>query len=164
MPLDYAKAIADLRAGPDVQARIDELAEKRNEGQLSAAKKAEYESYADAIHLIGILQRQAKRVLANGATVMDESTVISCAAERKVAVKTAGSIRRPLPRSRPPHPYFHGRPIGGGPAEWWLQGGPDCFTSFLCAVWAIGIWHETDAVSNQERSHLDNLVAGIAVD
>jgi len=67
MPLDYAREIVDLRADPDVQARIDELAEKCNEGQLSEAEKGEYESYADAIHLIGILQRQARRVLANGA-------------------------------------------------------------------------------------------------
>ena len=67
MPVDYAKEIVDLRAAPDVQARIDELAEKCNEGQLSEVERDEYESYADAIHLIGILQRQAKRVLANGA-------------------------------------------------------------------------------------------------
>ena len=66
MPRDYAKAIVELRAAPDVQARIDELAEKCNEGQLSEIEKDEYESYADAIHLIGILQRQAKRILANG--------------------------------------------------------------------------------------------------
>jgi hypothetical protein len=67
MPLDYAKEIVELRADPDVQARIDELAEKCNEGQLSEAEREEYESYADAIHLIGILQRQARRVLAIGA-------------------------------------------------------------------------------------------------
>jgi hypothetical protein len=67
MPVDYAKEIVNLRAAPDVQARIDELAEKCNEGQLSELERDEYESYADAIHLIGILQRQARRVLANGA-------------------------------------------------------------------------------------------------
>jgi hypothetical protein len=67
MPADYAKEIVDLRADPDVQARIDELEEKCNEGQLSEAEIEEYESYADAIHLIGILQRQARRILANGA-------------------------------------------------------------------------------------------------
>jgi hypothetical protein len=47
--------------------RIDELAEKCNEGKLSEAEKDEYESYADAIRLIGNLQRRAKLVLANGA-------------------------------------------------------------------------------------------------
>ncbi len=67
MPLDYAREIVEIRADPDVQARIDELAETCNEGQLSEAEKNEYESYADAIHVVGILQRQAKRILANGA-------------------------------------------------------------------------------------------------
>ncbi len=67
MPLEFAQYLVDLRATPDVQARVDELAEKCNEGQLSADERDEYERYIQANFLIGALQRQAKRVLANGA-------------------------------------------------------------------------------------------------
>ncbi len=67
MPLEYAKELVEFRASPDVQARIDELADKCNEGELTDAERDEYDDYLQAIHLIGILQRKAKRVLANGA-------------------------------------------------------------------------------------------------
>jgi len=52
----------ELRASADEQARIDELAEKCNEGQLSANELAEYDDYIQAILIIGILQRKAKRI------------------------------------------------------------------------------------------------------
>ena len=67
MPLEYAKELVEFRASPDVQARIDQLADKCNEGELTDAERDEYDDYLQAIHLIGILQRKAKRVLANGA-------------------------------------------------------------------------------------------------
>jgi len=63
---DLARELIDLRATPEVQARIDDLAERCNEGTLTPEERAEYESYIQAIHLIGVLQRKAKRVLANG--------------------------------------------------------------------------------------------------
>jgi hypothetical protein len=67
MPLSFAQYLVDLSTAPDVQARVDELAEKCNEAQLSSAERDEYERYIQANYLIGALQRQAKRVLANGA-------------------------------------------------------------------------------------------------
>ena len=66
MPLDYAREIVELRAHPRDQARIDELADKCNEGELTDAERDEYDDYLRAIHFIGILQRKARRVLANG--------------------------------------------------------------------------------------------------
>lgn len=60
-----ARRIADLRADPEVQARIDGLAEKANEGRLSAAERAEYEAYVAAIDLIAILQSKARALLAS---------------------------------------------------------------------------------------------------
>jgi hypothetical protein len=66
MPLDYAREIVELRAHPRDQARIDELADKCNEGVLTDAERDEYDDYLQAIHVIGILQRKAKRVIANG--------------------------------------------------------------------------------------------------
>jgi hypothetical protein len=66
MPLEFAKELVELRADPETQARIDELAEKCNEGLLTEVEREEYEDYVQATHLIGILQRKARRVLANG--------------------------------------------------------------------------------------------------
>lgn len=67
MPLEYAKQLVEFRASPDVQARVDELADKCNEGALTDGERGEYDGYLQAFHLIGILQRKARRVLANGA-------------------------------------------------------------------------------------------------
>lgn len=66
MTPELARELVELRAAPDVQARLDELAEKCNEGQLTAEERAEYESFIHAIHLIGLLQAKARAVLQNG--------------------------------------------------------------------------------------------------
>jgi hypothetical protein len=58
-----AKQIADLRADLATQARIDELAAKCNEGELTEEEKREYGAYVDAIDLIGILQAKARTLL-----------------------------------------------------------------------------------------------------
>lgn len=60
-----AKQISELRADPPIQARIDELAEKCNEGELTEAEQREYEAYVDAIDLIGLLQAKARVLLKN---------------------------------------------------------------------------------------------------
>jgi hypothetical protein len=67
MTPEFARKLVELRAIPDVQARIDGLAEKCNEGQLSADEQVEYKSYVWVIHKLGILQEKARRFLANGA-------------------------------------------------------------------------------------------------
>ena len=64
MPSDFARQLAALRATPEVQSRIDELASKSNEGELTPEERAEYLAYVDAIDLIGILQAKARNVLA----------------------------------------------------------------------------------------------------
>jgi hypothetical protein len=60
-----AKQIADLRADRVTQSRIDELAAKCNEGELTEAEEREYRSYVEAIELIGILQAKARAILAH---------------------------------------------------------------------------------------------------
>jgi hypothetical protein len=67
MSPEFAQELVDLRADPQDQARIDELAEKCNEGMLTDDERNEYERYVQAIHLIGVLQRKARRVLTKGA-------------------------------------------------------------------------------------------------
>jgi hypothetical protein len=59
-----ARELADLRAPAKEQDRIDELAEKCNEGTLSAEERAEYEDYVRAIHFLGIVQAKARAILA----------------------------------------------------------------------------------------------------
>lgn len=63
MTREMAKRVADLRADPDVQARVDELADKCTEGELTATERAEYDSYVHAIRVIGVLQAQARSIL-----------------------------------------------------------------------------------------------------
>jgi hypothetical protein len=59
-----ARELVDLRAPSEEQDRIDELAEKCNEGTLSAEERAEYEDYVRAIHFLGIVQAKARAILA----------------------------------------------------------------------------------------------------
>jgi len=64
MPVSFARELAAMRAGPEEQARIDELADKANEGLLTDEERAEYAAYIDAIDIISILQAKARAVLA----------------------------------------------------------------------------------------------------
>jgi hypothetical protein len=56
MPVTLAEELAATRATPGVQDRIDELAEKSNEGKLTPQERAEYEAYVDAIDVIRLHQ------------------------------------------------------------------------------------------------------------
>lgn len=62
--LKTARALAALRVGARMQARVEILADKCNEGELTAKERAEYEAYVQASTLIGILQAKARRILA----------------------------------------------------------------------------------------------------
>lgn len=62
---EVAQRIVNLRAAPSLQARIDELALKANEGLLTEREAREYAAYVEGIDMIGILQAKARGVLAN---------------------------------------------------------------------------------------------------
>lgn len=64
---EVAERLVGLRADPEIEARIEELAAKANEGQLSREERAEYEDYIEAVDLIGILQARARAILAKRA-------------------------------------------------------------------------------------------------
>ena len=66
---EVARGIVDMRADPQLQARLDELASKANDGQLTEAEREEYEDYIDAIDFIGIFQAKARAVLARTTSV-----------------------------------------------------------------------------------------------
>ena len=59
-----ARRLVKLRADPIVQARVAELAEKCNEGQLTGEERAEYEAFVSAGTFIAILQAKARALLA----------------------------------------------------------------------------------------------------
>jgi hypothetical protein len=59
---DKADAILNFRPDPSLQKRIDELAEKSNEGELTADELSEYGGYVRANNFIAILQRQARNL------------------------------------------------------------------------------------------------------
>jgi hypothetical protein len=60
---DGARAIANFRADRQTQARIDELAEKCNEGQLTPEEQEEYKAYIEAIDIVAIFQAKAREAL-----------------------------------------------------------------------------------------------------
>ena len=58
-----AEQIVEFRADPELQARIEELASKSTEGQLTEAERAEYAGYVRANKFVAILQRQARQLI-----------------------------------------------------------------------------------------------------
>ena len=58
-----AAEIVKFRFDPELQARIDELAGKSTEGQLTEAERAEYAGYVRANKFVAILQRQLRRLI-----------------------------------------------------------------------------------------------------
>lgn len=60
---EVARKIVELRADPDLQARIDELADKSTDGRLSEEERSQYETIVRAIDFIAVLQAQARAVL-----------------------------------------------------------------------------------------------------
>ena len=65
--LKTARALVALRVDDCAAARVEKLADKCNEGKLTAAERAEYEAYVQASTLIGILQAKARRILSKAA-------------------------------------------------------------------------------------------------
>ncbi len=65
LSVDGAKAIADLRIAPKIQARIEELADLCNEGRLSDSERDEYESYVEGAEILALIKLKARRYLAN---------------------------------------------------------------------------------------------------
>ena len=64
---DAARQLAELRADEELQRRMDVLAERCNDGSLTADERAEYEAYVTAATLISVLQSKARAVLSGGA-------------------------------------------------------------------------------------------------
>jgi hypothetical protein len=61
---DAARTVVSLRAAPEVQARLDHLADRANEGLLTSSEQAEYERFRATFHMIALLQSKARQLLA----------------------------------------------------------------------------------------------------
>jgi len=61
---DAARALIGVRADAQTQTRVQELAEKCNEGTLTLEERSEYESYVMAANIVAILQAKARARLA----------------------------------------------------------------------------------------------------
>lgn len=62
---ESARRIIALRADPRLQAVVNKLSEKCNEGRLTPKEQAEYASYVSFGTFVAMLKSKARRVLAN---------------------------------------------------------------------------------------------------
>lgn len=60
---ESARRIAEFRIDPGVQARVDVLAAKANQGELTHDERAEYEAFINAADFISVLKLKARRQL-----------------------------------------------------------------------------------------------------
>jgi hypothetical protein len=65
---ESARRILDFRVNPAIEARLDFLAEKANEGTLSDAERSEYEAAINAADIISILKLKTRRHLVASAS------------------------------------------------------------------------------------------------
>jgi hypothetical protein len=61
--VDQARALVQFRGDEGLQRRIEELADKCTEGELSEDERAEYEGYVWANNFIAVLQAKARKRL-----------------------------------------------------------------------------------------------------
>ena len=61
---EAAQKILALKADRKTQLRVTRLADKCNEGELTAAERREYETYLLANHFVAILKAKARILLA----------------------------------------------------------------------------------------------------
>ena len=59
---EKAETVLKFRVAPKLKARIEELAVKSTEGQLTEIERAEYAGYVRANKFVAILQRQARHL------------------------------------------------------------------------------------------------------
>ncbi|HKB99206.1 MAG TPA: hypothetical protein VKD23_10495 [Terriglobales bacterium] len=61
-----AESLLQLRADAEMQARIEELADKCTEGTLSEEERQEYDAMMRVGNFVAILQAKARQLLAGG--------------------------------------------------------------------------------------------------
>jgi hypothetical protein len=64
---ELARKLVGLRADAELEAHINALREKANEGTLTAQEDAEYKAVVEMIDMVSIIQAKARRYLAQHA-------------------------------------------------------------------------------------------------
>ena len=64
---EVARRLIRLRFDGKIQARIEKLSRKCNEGELTDGERREYEAYVSAMDFIAILQAKARSLLKRNA-------------------------------------------------------------------------------------------------
>jgi hypothetical protein len=62
---DQAAALVAYRGDESLRSRIEELAAKNTEGELTDQERAEYEGYVQANKFVAVLQAKARKLLAS---------------------------------------------------------------------------------------------------
>lgn len=57
---EQTNRLATLECDADLSRRVEELAEKASEGELTSAEREEYEAYFDANNLLAVLQAESQ--------------------------------------------------------------------------------------------------------
>jgi len=60
---EAARRLVDLRADAEAQEKMNDLADRANDGQLTPGERSEYESLIAAANVIAVLQAKAREVL-----------------------------------------------------------------------------------------------------
>ena len=65
LPLDSARQIVSLSADDSLQIRVQFLAERANEGELTAEESNEYQAFVDAGDILATLQALARKTISH---------------------------------------------------------------------------------------------------
>jgi hypothetical protein len=68
LPPEVARRIIDLRMDPQLQSRLDELAEKSSAGTLTNEERDEYQAYVEGMDIVGLFKAKARRSLSRRAS------------------------------------------------------------------------------------------------
>ncbi|HJZ54226.1 MAG TPA: hypothetical protein VKE74_04680 [Gemmataceae bacterium] len=66
--LEAARRVLALGIDPEIQARVEILAERANEGELTNEERSEYLSYVEAADLLAIFKLKVRRHLETNGT------------------------------------------------------------------------------------------------
>jgi hypothetical protein len=106
---EVARRIIALRIAPDIQARIEELADRCNEGQLTEAERAEYDGYVEGAEIVSLIKLKARRFLmdrgSNGGMQPPGSSSASARATGEGTMATETQGQYPHLEARPGSNY-----------------------------------------------------------
>ena len=63
--VEAARSITSLTIDPAIQARIEELADRCNQGLLTESERAEYSGYVEGAEILALIKSKARRYLAS---------------------------------------------------------------------------------------------------